>query len=84
MIARSKQAIRAVAGMYLGLPRSESPESGPCSRFLPCKITRPGLPTLSDWLAWAQARLAAFDPLVAGPAGVFEDLLNITSWTYRE
>ena len=49
MIARSKQAVRAVAGMYLGLPRSESPESGPCSRFLPCKITRPGLPIPSGW-----------------------------------
>ena len=40
--------------------------------------------SVSDWLAWAEARLAAFDPLAAGPAGVFEDLLKITSWTYRE
>ena len=40
--------------------------------------------SVSDWLAWAQARLAAFDPLAAGPTGVFEDLLKIASWTYRE
>jgi hypothetical protein len=40
--------------------------------------------SVSDWLAWAQVRLVAFDPLVAGPTGVFEDLLKITSWTYRE
>ena len=45
MIARNKQAVRAVTGMYLALPRSESPKSGPCSRFLPCNFTSPGLPT---------------------------------------
>ncbi len=48
MIARSKQAVRAAAGMYLALPRSELPESGPCSRFLPCSFTRMGLPTLEE------------------------------------
>lgn len=42
------------------------------------------LDTLSAWLAWAQARLAAFDPLASGSASVFEDLLKITSWTYRD
>ena len=64
MIARSKQAVRAVAGMYLGLPRSELPESGPCSRFLPCKITRPGLPTPSGWrLAVAIRRLGLYGRL---------------------
>lgn len=39
---------------------------------------------VSEWLSWARARLATFDPLADGPAGVFEDLLRITSWTYRE
>ncbi len=39
---------------------------------------------VSEWLSWARVRLAAFDPLAGGPAGVFEDLLKITSWTYRE
>lgn len=29
MIACSKQAVRAVTGVYLALPRSELPESGP-------------------------------------------------------
>ncbi len=40
--------------------------------------------SVSHWLSWARARLARFDPLAAGSAGVFEDLLKITSWTYRE
>src|ERR1019366_2867915 len=45
MIARSKQAVRAEIRTYLTLSRSESPESGPCSRFLPCSFTPLGLPT---------------------------------------
>lgn len=40
--------------------------------------------SISDWLAWAHTRLAAFDPMAAGPAGAFEDLLTIKSWTYRD
>ena len=40
--------------------------------------------TIADCLSWARARLAAFDPLAGGPASVFEDLLKVTSWTYRE
>lgn len=40
--------------------------------------------TMADCLSWARARLAAFDPLAGGPASVFEDLLKITPWTYRE
>ena len=40
--------------------------------------------TIADCLSWARARLAAFDPLADGPASVFEDVLKITSWTYRE
>lgn len=39
---------------------------------------------VSEWLLWARGRLAKFDPLTAGPAGVFNSLLKITSWTYRE
>ena len=39
---------------------------------------------VSEWLLWARDRLAKFDPLTAGPAGVFEDLLKITLWSYRE
>ena len=39
---------------------------------------------VSDWLSWARARLAKFDPLAAGPAGVFEDVLRVTPWAYRE
>jgi hypothetical protein len=39
---------------------------------------------IADWLSWAHARLTVFDPMTAGPAGVFENLLKITSWTYRE
>jgi hypothetical protein len=42
-----------------------------------------GMP-IADWLSWARGRLAAFDPMAAGPAGVFEDILKITSWTYRQ
>jgi hypothetical protein len=37
---------------------------------------------IAEWLSWARERLAAFDPLAAGPAGVFGDLPRITSWTY--
>ena len=40
--------------------------------------------SVSEWLSWARTRLAAFDPLAVGAAGVFEDLLKITSWTYRQ
>jgi hypothetical protein len=39
---------------------------------------------VAEWLSWARGRLTAFDPMAAGPAGVFEDLLKITSWTYRQ
>ena len=42
-----------------------------------------GYPILK-WIEWAQARLVASDPITAGPTGVFEDLLEITPWTYRE
>jgi hypothetical protein len=40
--------------------------------------------SISEWLSWARTRLAAFDPLAGGATGVFEDLLKITSWTYRQ
>ena len=40
--------------------------------------------TIADCVSWARARLAKFDPLEAGPGSVFEDLLKVTSWTYRE
>jgi hypothetical protein len=40
--------------------------------------------SVSDWLSWARSRLATFDPLAGGPTSVFEDLLTITSWTYRQ
>jgi hypothetical protein len=46
MIARSKQAVRIRARTCLTLSRSKSPESRPCSRFLPCNFTSLGLPTL--------------------------------------
>ena len=39
---------------------------------------------VSEWLSWARARLAEFDPLEAGPARVFEDVLKVTNWAYRE
>ena len=40
--------------------------------------------SVSEWLSWARNRLAAFDPLAVGATGVFEDLLKITSWSYRQ
>ena len=39
---------------------------------------------VADWLAWARDRLATFDPLLDGPEGVFEDVLRVTGWTYRD
>lgn len=41
------------------------------------------IPYLTGWHGLRPALLLS-TPLAAGPAGVFEDLLKITSWTYRE
>jgi len=40
--------------------------------------------TISDWLAWAKGRLAAFESLTSGPQRVFEDILKVTASTYRD
>src|SRR5208282_6629835 len=48
MIARNKWPSCAGDRTYAPLVRLESPESGSCSRFLPCSFTRMGLPTLYD------------------------------------
>lgn len=39
---------------------------------------------IADWLAWARDRLAEYDPMMDGPSGVFEDVLKVTAWTYRD
>lgn len=40
--------------------------------------------TLGDWIAWAQDRLAAHDPLQAGTEAVFRTVAAVDRWTYRE
>jgi hypothetical protein len=40
--------------------------------------------TISDWLTWARERLDAFDPLRSGPGTVFEEILEVKAWTYRD
>lgn len=37
---------------------------------------------LSEWLAWAEERLTAADPLKEGSASVFETVSKINSWSY--
>jgi hypothetical protein len=37
-----------------------------------------------DWLLWACARCAAFDPMTAAPAGVFAVPLQIATSKYRQ
>jgi hypothetical protein len=36
-----------------------------------------------DWIAWAEARLLDADPLSYGAEGTFEDVAQVTTWTYR-
>jgi hypothetical protein len=44
-VCTQKMAIPRRSQNGLGRSRPKSPESGPCSRFLPCTFTRMGLPT---------------------------------------
>ncbi len=40
--------------------------------------------SLNDWLAWARNRLDTFDPITTGARHVFDDVLKITNWTYKD
>lgn len=40
--------------------------------------------SLDEWLAWADERLRAADPLANGVAGVFRDVGTIKEWSYRD
>jgi hypothetical protein len=40
--------------------------------------------TVDQWIAWARERLTEYDPLEAGPHGVFRTISSIDQWTYRE
>lgn len=39
--------------------------------------------SLSDWIAWLEARIEARDPLRAGSTAIFEELAGVTEW-WRE
>lgn len=39
---------------------------------------------LDDWLAWAEARASASDPLERGAAALFTDIAEVNEWTYRD
>ncbi len=40
--------------------------------------------TLDEWITWVRERLAAHDPLEAGPVAIFQAIAAIDQWTYRE
>lgn len=39
---------------------------------------------LSDWIAWANAYLDAFDPVGQGVEAIFGEISKVTDWTYRD
>jgi hypothetical protein len=39
---------------------------------------------LDEWLAWAETRAAASDPLGRGAAALFSEIADVTEWTYRD
>jgi hypothetical protein len=38
----------------------------------------------SEWLDWAEERVAQHDPLASDPLDVFESISDVTNWTYRD
>lgn len=40
--------------------------------------------SVADWIAWAKARLEAFDPASGGLEAIFTELSKVTDWTYRD
>lgn len=36
---------------------------------------------LSEWIAWAKARITALDPFRSGAAGMFESISKVTQWS---
>jgi hypothetical protein len=40
--------------------------------------------SLADWLAWAHEKVEASDPLVMGAERIFNDIGQVTSWTYHD
>lgn len=49
---------------------------------------RPDVPIgdrdLGEWIEWAEQRAAAMDPTVRSAEGVFAELTQVRSWTYRD
>lgn len=39
---------------------------------------------LSEWIAWAEARLEEADPLHHGVEAIFQSVAEVTEWTYRD
>ncbi len=40
--------------------------------------------SLADWTEWAEAKIAAADPLARGAQGVFDEVAEVTRWSYRD
>jgi hypothetical protein len=40
--------------------------------------------SIADWLDWAEARANAVDPLERGAAALFEEIGEVSEWTYRD
>ncbi|MGD9738418.1 MAG: hypothetical protein AB7S41_02510 [Parvibaculaceae bacterium] len=40
--------------------------------------------TVGDWLAWAEDRATALDPLARGAASTFERVASVTNWEYKD
>ena len=37
----------------------------------------------AEWLDWADARVSAMDATRHGPEKLFEDVVGVTTWSYR-
>jgi len=40
--------------------------------------------SLMDWTEWAEAKIAEADPLARGAQGVFDEIAQVTRWSYRD
>lgn len=46
--------------------------------------TQAGERTVREWIAWAEAKVAAADVLGRGAAVIFTDVAGVNSWTYND